>query len=392
MTFSGDRLRSSRERTALTQEQVGSRVGVPRELVSMWETEVRTPSDRQLERLAQVLHVSTEYLRGKADRNPEMERSIVLSQLPPHAEAAEPICRWLDFLDRWADFVERTGGTVDGPGKPPRGLDRGSPVTDARRASTIADEVRDFYRLGRNALPDVRTFLDERGILVYRSSLGRLEASPCGIAGVFFNHGRLGCCVLVNTDMSPGRQAFSLAHLYAHALYHYAERGVVCGCEADSPLERFADTFAPHFLVPRKRLRAMVEVAAGDSVDAYAVVYLARYFRVSYPTTLHRLLTERHVTQEAFDRMKRYSPAAIASRLGLEASHFRPSDPAPLGIDRYPMSVVKRTRAVLQHDPADVDRIAELLDVEADDVETVLLADPPAAGPQEMREFYELPG
>lgn len=357
----------------------------------MWETEARSPNGQQVEALAKLLHVSPDYLTGAADRDTELERRIIYSRLPADESITHPVRQWLEFLDRWAHFIESVRASIPGPGKPPRSLDHGSPITDARRAPTLADEVRDHYRLGRNALPDMRAFLDERGVLVYRAALGRLEQPEAGVAGVYFNHSRLGFCVMVNTDTSPGRQAFSLAHLYGHALYHYGERGAVCRFEDDSSLERFADTFAPHFLVPRKRLRKMVEVVSDGSVDAYSAAYLAQYFRVSYPTTLHRLLTERHITEEDYERMKGYSPSAIARKIGLDADHFRGADPAPLSLDRYSMSVLKLARAALQKGMAGVSEVAGLLDVPPEVIEDVLLTNPPSATHREMREFYELP-
>lgn len=357
----------------------------------MWETEARSPNPVQVDALAQLLHVSPEYLTGAVERDREIERRVIYSRLPAESSTTEPISRWLDFLDGWADFLESVEAPLPGPGKPPRALDTGSPVTDARRAPTLADEVRDYYRLGRNALPDMRAFLDERDVLVYRAALGRLEHSSKGVAGVFFNHARLGYCVLVNTDASPGRQAFSLAHLYAHALYHYAERGAVCRLEDGSAFERFADTFAPHFLVPRKRLRKMVRIASDEHVDAYTAVYLAHYFRVSYPTTLHRLLTERHITDQDYERMKMYSPSAVAEKIGANPDHFKTADRAPLSLDRYSMSVLNLVRAALKQKKTGLSEMAELLDVPADAIDDVLLADPPAATRGEIREFYELP-
>lgn len=219
------------------RQQVARQLGVPRELVSMWETEARAPSEAHLAALAQVYRVEPGVLTREAGSPPEAERA-----------AFE---RWLDFLDRWADFLEAIGEAPSGPGKPPRKLDHGPDVTDARRAPTLADEVRDYYGLGRNALPNLRAYLDERDVLVYRDALGAFDAADA-VASAFFNHARLGFCILVNTDASPGRQAFSMAHGYAHALYHYAARGIVCHANADEPVERFANTFAPHFLVPRR--------------------------------------------------------------------------------------------------------------------------------------------
>lgn len=389
---SGVRLKNSRERAALTQEQVAKQLDVPRELVSMWETEARTPGAEDLEALAQLYRVTPGYLTGAEERSLEQERAVLYEALPARRPVREAFDRWLGFLDKWAGFLEAMGRERAGPGKPPRRLDHGSPITDARRAPTLADEVRDYYRLGRNALPHLRAFLDERGILVYRAALGRIEAAEDAVAGAFYNHGRLGFCVLVNTDASPGRQAFSIAHTYAHALYHYAERGIVCRTDADDPIERLAHTFSPHFLVPRKKLRQMVgNVAGEEGLEAYQVVYLASYFRVSYPTTLRRLLTERHITEDDYARMRQYSPQALATRIGLDPEHFREADPMPLSLDRYPMSVLKTVLGALQRNEVTLSAAAHLLDVAPEVIEAVLLTDPPLASPRELREFYEFP-
>lgn len=383
----GKRLKQSRKRSALTQKQVAQQLGVPRELISMWETEIRCPSAEYLEGLAQLYQTSVAYLTGVEEKD-YGDRAVLLRREPEHASAHSGLTRWLDFLAAWAEQLARWNDELPGPWKPPHQLDHGPALTDARRAPTLADEVRDYYRLGRNALPNLQAFLDERGILVCRIPLGKLTEG--GIAGAFLNHSRLGFCILVNAVARPGRQAFAMAHAYAHGLYHYARRGIICESGADNAVERFADTFAAHFLVPRKKLRQVVS-SIDEQVEAYHVVYIASYFRVSYATTLKRLLSERHITREVYERMRQYSPAALAQQVGLNARHFSATRSEALGLDRYPVSVLERIRCAIDKNQLTPVRAASLLRVEEEAIRKTMLSEPPLATEVELREFGELP-
>jgi Zn-dependent peptidase ImmA (M78 family) len=127
-------------------------------------------------------------------------------------------------------------------------------------------------------LPNLYALLDEREVLVYRAAMGRLDREPESISGAFYNHPELGYCILVNTDTAPGRQSFTLAHEWAHALFHYAKGGIICRSKDTDPLERFADAFAASFLVPGKELRRL----ASEFMNPLEALKLAQYFSVSY--------------------------------------------------------------------------------------------------------------
>ena len=51
-------IREHRERTGMTQSQLGALMGAGQSTVASWETEVALPKARQLPRLAQVLGCS----------------------------------------------------------------------------------------------------------------------------------------------------------------------------------------------------------------------------------------------------------------------------------------------------------------------------------------------
>ena len=60
----GKLLRDLRLQSGLTQKQLAARIGVTTSVVSFYELRERTPSPEVLAKLADVFHVSTDYLLG----------------------------------------------------------------------------------------------------------------------------------------------------------------------------------------------------------------------------------------------------------------------------------------------------------------------------------------
>ena len=57
-----DRLKKLRQEKRLRQDQVAALVGVTKSTVSTWESDIRQPSYQVLIQLANLYHVSTDYL------------------------------------------------------------------------------------------------------------------------------------------------------------------------------------------------------------------------------------------------------------------------------------------------------------------------------------------
>ena len=57
-------LKDLRKNAGLTQQQLGSQIGVTKSVVSYYELQERIPSPEVLIKLAAVFHVSTDYLLG----------------------------------------------------------------------------------------------------------------------------------------------------------------------------------------------------------------------------------------------------------------------------------------------------------------------------------------
>ena len=60
----GERIKELRKRSGLSQEQLAQRLGITKGMVSSYETFMRMPSYSILIKIAQMFHVSTDYLLG----------------------------------------------------------------------------------------------------------------------------------------------------------------------------------------------------------------------------------------------------------------------------------------------------------------------------------------
>lgn len=390
----GTNLRQARELAEYTQQEIADVLGIAREVVSYWENERRVPGIAYLARMAEAYGVTTGSLLGMepppvADEEHELIYRALRGQTP---RTKAGVRRWLAFLDEWADLLEECEIALPGRAKPPKREWRAAqPIRDSRLAPRLAQDVRDYYGLGSDAIPDLLAFLDRQGVLVYRVALDPIGDDE-GVSGATYNHPRLGACILVNTASTPGRQTFTLAHELAHVLFHYQTPAIVSRSGDLDRTERFADAFAAHFLVPGDALCLQVaQLPYQEIASAFDVLALQRSFRVSYATMLNRLRSERLLSPEQYDEYREYSPSNLAHRLGL--IHQEPAQSRQIGISLgcYPTSVLDRVNALIRSDDLTPGGAADLLQVAQEEVLLDLLAEPASATENESREFAELP-
>lgn len=67
--FFGEKLRELRKQNGLTQKELASMVGITKSVVSFYELGDRTPSPDIVRKLAQIFHVSSDYLLGIKNMN-----------------------------------------------------------------------------------------------------------------------------------------------------------------------------------------------------------------------------------------------------------------------------------------------------------------------------------
>lgn len=390
MTLSG-RLQECRTGLSWTQAQVAAALKVPRELIAMWESGSRNPSLKQLEELSRLYRADVSYLLGDTDtRCAQDEKQLLFRGIEhdqPHVRAE--IERWLKFLDEWADLV------ADEPDfKKPRVLkeiDEGPTFTDTRKAATKARQLRESFNLGNYALPDLFVFLDEQNVLVCQAKLGTIGDGNQNISGVYFNHAVLGSCILVNSQTSRGRQTFTLAHEFAHALFHYGmQLWIVSRQGSEDACEYFANAFASHLLVPSTGLKDFIDSAEWkNDLDPYKAIILAHTFRVSFAFMLLRLEKDGHIKADQKKAWQELSPSSLARRAGLDASFFQSQEKSDPYIKRFPPSVLRKVKQFIERDELSEGQVVDLLGVDLMTIRQEFLANPAKAEDAEQLEVSE---
>lgn len=385
-TSLGERLRLAREQAGLNQQAAAQNLGVDRVNLSYWETEKRTPGLKQLQLLAQVYGTTVAALLGEPEEEHHDHHETLFEHLGPEEhQARQTLRRWLTFLDEWAALREEVGDSL--PGRFASTIPEGrtaAPITDTRRAPTLAQQLRRALHLGDDAIPDLIALLDSMGILVSRDDLGEQSR----ISGVFYNHPRLGASILINKCHLAGRQLFTLAHELAHAQFHYQERGLISRTDAFDPKERFANKFAAHFLVPTTALCAAVEKKAID--DPYDVVRLQANFRVSYAMVLNRLKEEQLINAALYDAYKALSATKLAQRLQIDTGFLQGRPGRLPELEMFPPSVIDQLIDDLHSDVLSVAAAASLLNV-PQEVVAGLVAQYEQAEREDALEFELLP-
>ncbi|HWP56928.1 MAG TPA: XRE family transcriptional regulator [Candidatus Acidoferrales bacterium] len=376
----GKALVRAREAAGLTQEAAADAVGLNRVVLSYYESGRRQPALGTLISLARLYGVSLAELLGEAEKK---EKGMPPSEVLYRAAARELGSRaragmqqFSDLVNSYVELIEDLGGSAPGKGVSPFRPAR--PRATRRDAARLAIRVRELLGLGSGPIDDLFRLVDEH-VLVFRLALGSdLDSAP---SGFFYNHPAAGFCIAVNSEMTLGRQVFTLAHELAHTFFHSHETDAVVSMTG-APLERerFADLFSGELLVPGDALaRVIDELEAWEEITEPAVVvHLQRHFGVSYAALLVRLRQEGFIDQSQYEALGTISPSALARQLGY------PVNPADLGdyklsaLDRFPDRFLRLVQAAVRKKAVTPGDAAETLGVDVEDIR-LLLARPSAS-------------
>ena len=174
--------------------------------------------------------------------------------------------------------------------------------------------------------------------------------------------------IAINSEMSYGRQRFTLAHELYH-LYFDNSGFSVCSKKLGSKneTERCADQFASYFLAPYKSLRvAIKKVAGGNPLSIQHVIVLEQYFGMSHLAMFWRLVSEGYLSSE---KLEAYSHGvnSAARHMGYDVKLYKPT-PADLQRRTYGY-YLKQVEEIRQRGLVSSGKIDELLlDAFRDDI------------------------
>src|SRR5579875_1734507 len=366
----GRGLALARQRAGLSQEAAAEAVGLNRVVLSYYETGRRQPPLGVVVALARLYGIPLPELLDQVEGKAEAPAtSEILYRAAPQELGQSARVGMRQFSELVNSYVDLLGDF--GPPPPSRGaspIREDNPRPTRRDAARLGHEVRKFLGLESGPIDDLFRLVDEH-VLAFRLPLGSdLTSAP---SGFFYNHPQAGFCIVVNSDMTLGRQVFTLAHELAHAFFHSQNRDVVIsmpGGRVDP--ERFADMFAGELLVPEDALRGAIDdLQAWERVaDPIVVIHLQRHFGVSYAALLVRLRQEGFLGQTEYDALAGISSSTLARHLGY------PVNPADLGeyrlapLDRFPDRMLRLVRVAVEQEKVTLGDAAETLGVSVEDI------------------------
>lgn len=250
-----------------------------------------------------------------------------------------------------------------------------------RQASALAVAERKRLGLGSEPIVDIRALVEQQGALVYATSI------PNGaLSGCFALIGE-DAWIMVNSASTVGRQRFTIAHEYCHSLAHRDLGFIVCTAEKP-PHERFADAFAAVFLMPLESGETYFasDIVAGRSITAERVIEYCYAYGVSYVAAVYRLHNLGLFNAGQRDTLLAVQPIRLASSMGHDVSDPRGPFFQQQGLSGQPEDALPRayrSAAVRAYEEERISeaKLAELLRVDVDDLDSVLDPEEPIEVP-----------
>jgi len=311
----GERIADARKRARLTQAQLGEHLGVARTTVVAIEKGERRPSNVELMRLAEFVHVTVHDLLREGAVRAEISPRFRMGASDQNAAPVQEAVERLRVLGGRYVELERLHG-LHRPRAPletlqtyrvelgaPAGLDPKLEGEDAART------VRGMLGLGDEPAVEIdERFESEAGLRIFY-----LDRLPAKLAAFLIWSDELGACVAINRAHPIERQRWSLTHELGHFLRDREAGDVLEDRNSfQQPTEIFPEAFTKEFLLPtagvRKRFTERCRSGKFTPVDLHA---LSKAFGVSFQATALRLEELRLLPRGSYDRI-------VQSRLRLQ--------------------------------------------------------------------------
>jgi Zn-dependent peptidase ImmA (M78 family)/DNA-binding XRE family transcriptional regulator len=328
----GERIKSIRELQGFTQDEVAKAIGVTKEFISMVEAGKRLPSLKIMAKLAAYFGRDISYfLTSKEEPFVTIFRSEELGKF----ERRE-LSKIIKLADDYS-FLEEITGEI-----PPLAPTYPEPSSKElknlrllyRYAEKLAEDERNRLRLGLEPIKDIFSLVESQGLHVIRKEMGEIK-----LDGIFLFSEERGAFAIINASKTLGRQVFTTAHEYCHYLKdrdkgYQIDKSVFEGPteEKMSPIERIANAFASSFLMPREAIcEACNEF---DHIGPEEVIYLKRYFGVSYQAMVYRLKNLNCIKESQKEELLLVKPWTLEKLIFGDSEEEKEERPFPIP-ERY---------------------------------------------------------
>ena len=148
----------------------------------------------------------------------------------------------------------------------------------------------------------------------------------------------------INSNMSIGRQNFTLAHELYHLLYEENKNNfVICDYSSESDSEIEANIFASYLLIPYEGLKRYVKNMNISKWTLDDVIAAEQYYQISHMALLFRLVEQNFITEEESEEFQNVKISHKARIRGFNDDLYYPSpeDRKYFSLGNYVKSVGK---------------------------------------------------
>lgn len=313
------RLLAARKALRLTQEELGSRVGVTRQAIAAYEAGDKGPEAATFAALASALNQPTGYFTAPeqpvfGEYSPRFFRKVG-ADTARRNDACAVLGHWFvqaaHYLDSLVNYPPVHIPEVARPTDP-------SGRYSAEEIETAAEQCRQQWGLGWGPISNVLALLESNGIAACRYEIEdeRIDAFSfwCGDRPFIF---------MASERESGARVRFDLAHELGHLVLHrWIEGTEIADPKTLKVIEAEADRFAGAFLLPRKsfpndvysaRLDAFVDLKRRWIVSIQAMIYRCRDLEVIDETQFTNLYK-----QISFRKWRKSEPLDNPEQIRLE--------------------------------------------------------------------------
>jgi transcriptional regulator with XRE-family HTH domain len=293
----GTKIRKLREGMGLTQEDLAMSVELSSEFISLLELGRRSPSLESLSRIAKFLDKEISFFI--LEQTESFDSLIKGDKLD--AKTRRLLKKFRNDCDEYLLLEEMTGRQSDL-----------APLYANVRAEKLAEQERRRLDLGNNPISKVFSLLEQRGLHVIRRPI----PEDIRISGVFvFLDYKQAAFALINSNQPYHQQILTATHEYAHYLRDRYDGPII-----DNPdifiedyitlyhgREKFAQTFALHFLLPPEKLKDFIEKdLRSKHLHMEDILYIRRYFDVSFLALIQMLKKMEYISLRQFKECQKW--------------------------------------------------------------------------------------
>jgi Zn-dependent peptidase ImmA (M78 family)/DNA-binding XRE family transcriptional regulator len=288
--FNPSRLEEARLYRKVTMEELANSVGVKKQAISQFENGKALPDFRTLNEISNALQFPVSFFnddtgKGTMVGNTYFRAPFSSKQKDLHSQKIKTkyVAYIQSCLSEYVDFPQQNIPHFDDIN-----------LDEADSIERIANQVRDYWGLGREPIPNIVALLEYNGIIVTEFSTEGKTIDAFYQYGEMF--GREYYCIVLGTDkLTFARRQFSAAHELAHILLHERYNDInQLNREEFRLREEQANKFASAFLLPRETFTKDIQPYC-NKLNAY--VELKRKWRVAIQAMIMRASDLEIITQ-----------------------------------------------------------------------------------------------